>query len=206
MKVELLSITQGGEYQCGARGAICYNSKTDEKSSAKRLKSCLKVGHTSVLRFAHATFGISNLSRKSADQLMRHAFIDKLCESTRYVNKVDVAVVMPSRISKSLLLTEVFNEGVKSAGEIYKRLIDLGAKKEDAAYLLPLGFETGLQLVGNFQAWLDFLTGDSSRLSQRVQEETRLVAIEIYKILNKEAPSVFPETLGEEYGINIGEE
>ena len=204
MRIELLSITPEAEHQCGASAAICYNSKTDKESSAKRLKSCLKVGHTSVLRFAHATFGISNLSRKSADQLMRHAFIDKLCESTRYVNKVDVAVVMPSRIRKSLLLTEVFNEGVKSAGEIYKRLIDLGAKKEDAAYLLPLGFETGLQLVGNFQAWLDFLTGDSSRLSQRVQEETRLIAIEIYKILNEEAPSVFPSSIGEEY--DIGEE
>ena len=206
MKVELLSITQGGEYQCGARGAICYNSKTDEKSSAKRLKSCLKVGHTSVLRFAHATFGISNLSRKSADQLMRHAFIDKLCESTRYVSKVDLKVVMPSRIANDPGLKKTFELGVLNAKTIYKNLISLGAKKEDAAYLLPLGFETGLQLVGNFQAWLDFLTGDSSRLSQRVQEETRLIAIEIYKVLNKEAPSVFPSSIGEEYDIDIGEE
>ena len=205
MKIELLGYVHDGDHHCGVSAAICYDSKTDRESSQKRLKSCMKHNHKAVLRFAFASFRISELSRKSADQLMRHAFISPLCESTRYVSKVELKVIMPAKFEDSPALIAAFDNGVKNAGNTYRELMNLGAKKEDAAYLLPLGFETNLQLAGNFQAWREFLVGDNSRLGRDVQAETRVIAIELFRALHEIAPDTFPVSLGDKYGIDIGE-
>lgn len=70
----------------------------------------------------------------------------------------------------------------------YNQLIEAGIKKEDARFVLPEGTSTELIVVGNFQAWLDFikLRGDT-----HAQWEIRQVAKTINNILAEKAPGLF---------------
>jgi thymidylate synthase (FAD) len=74
--------------------------------------------------------------------------------------------------------------------QVYKDLITEGVKKEDARFILPQGTTTELLVVGNFQAWYDFI---KLRSGKEVQWEIRAVAHEINHQLHKIAPNVFVE-------------
>jgi thymidylate synthase (FAD) len=74
--------------------------------------------------------------------------------------------------------------------QVYKDLITEGVKKEDARFILPQGTTTELLVVGNFQAWYDFI---KLRSGKEAQWEIREVAHEINRQLHGIAPNVFVE-------------
>ena len=61
-------------------------------------------------------------------------------------------------------------------------------KKEDARLILPQCVTTELIVVGNFQAWLDFI---NLRDTKEAQWEIRAVAQEIKAQLSSIAPNIF---------------
>jgi thymidylate synthase (FAD) len=73
---------------------------------------------------------------------------------------------------------------------LYDKLIADGFKKEDARFILPQGTTTELLVVGNFQAWYDFI---KLRSGKEVQWEIRAVAHEINRQLHSIAPNIFVE-------------
>jgi thymidylate synthase (FAD) len=187
MKVTLVQSTPNPEEHIGLLAGICYG-KTGEQSPEqciKRAYHCVTKGHLSTLRFAHATFLIEGISRICSHQFVRSKHLDFLQRSQRYCNEEETNVVIPESISKYDVQDFVYNAQI-----LYENLIKKGVKKEDARFILPQGTTTELLVVGNFQAWYDFI---KLRSGKEVQWEIRAVAHEINRQLHGIAPNIFVE-------------
>ena len=187
MKVTLIQNTPNPEEHIGLLAGICYG-KTGEQSPEqciKRAYHCVTKGHLSTLRFAHATFLIEDISRICSHQFVRSKHLDFLQRSQRYCNEEETNVVIPESISKYDVQDFVYNAQI-----LYENLIKNGVKKEDARFILPQGTTTELLVVGNFQAWYDFI---KLRSGKEVQWEIRAVAHEINRQLHGIAPNIFVE-------------
>ena len=187
MKVTLVQSTPNPEEHIGLLAGICYG-KTGEQSPEqciKRAYHCVTKGHLSTLRFAHATFLVEDISRICSHQFVRSKHLDFLQRSQRYCNEEETNVVIPESISKYGVQDFVYNAQI-----LYENLIKNGVKKEDARFILPQGTTTELLVVGNFQAWYDFI---KLRSGKEVQWEIRAVAHEINRQLHGIAPNIFKE-------------
>ena len=191
MKVTLIQSTPNPEEHIGLLAGICYG-KTGEQSPEqciKRATHCVTKGHLSTLRFAHATFLVEDISRICSHQFVRSKHLDFLQRSQRYCNEGEIESVMPDSITSSKYHIDVW-EIQNHAKWLYDKLIADGFKKEDARFILPQGTTTELLVVGNFQAWYDFI---KLRSGKEVQWEIRAVAHEINRQLHSIAPNIFGE-------------
>ena len=184
MKVELKFITPDAENFIGAMAGICYGSDTENyEKNVKRAAKCAEDSHFATLRFAHAVFHISGVSRICTHQLVRSKHLDYLQRSQRYCNESNAQFVFPG----TELDTKI--SGLyQVAQRVYNDLIAAGVKKEDARFVLPEGTQTELVVVGNFQAWQDFI---KLRADKHAQKEIRTLAKTINNILNQHCPHIF---------------
>ena len=188
MKVELLNITDDALNFIGKCASICYDSDTSSvEKNVKRAVHCANAGHLATLRFAHATFKVSNISRICSHQFVRSKHLDFLQRSQRYCKEEKAQMINPIF---GEMYCEVFEECYKRALENYNWLISHGIKKEDARFVLPQGTTTELIVTGNLQAWMDFI---NLRATKEAQWEIREVAIEINNQLAQKLPELFKE-------------
>jgi len=185
MHVELKFVTPNALAQIGEYAGICYNSNLEEGTCIKRAISCKDKGHLATLRFAHATFHVSGISRTCSHQFVRSKHLEFLQRSQRYCNESETPFVVPT---KDPDLSAVITASYKASLDTYNKLIESGVKKEDARFVLPNGGTTELVVTGNFQAWLDFI---KLRADKHAQWEIRDVAKEINNILSGHAPGLF---------------
>ena len=185
MHVELLDITPNALEKIGQYAGICYNSSMDSNSCVRRAISCKNKGHLATLRFASAVFHVSGISRVCSHQFVRSKHLDFLQRSQRYCSELQSSVVEPKMTQEQE--AEYFT-AILGAQEAYENLIKLGMKKEDARFVLPEATTTELIVVGNFQAWLDFI---ALRADTHAQWEIREVAKTINNKLSEHAPGLF---------------
>lgn len=179
MNVELKFITPNALKQIGEYAGICYNSSLEESACVKRAVSCKDKGHLATLRFAHATFHVSGISRACSHQFVRSKHLDFLQRSQRYCSEKDTNFVIPPAKDWEL----AFDIHNRQCLDLYNKLIREGVKKEDARFVLPEATATELIVTGNFQAWLDFI---KLRADKHAQWEIREVARTINNILAQE--------------------
>ncbi len=178
MKVQLLQVTPNSIEFIGKCAAICYDSSTEPEACVKRASACRDKGHLATLRFAHATFHVSGISRICSHQFVRSKHLDFLQRSQRYCKEEEAEFVYPK--SK---VGHIYEEAYTTSLNLYKELLEVGVKKEDARFVLPEATTTELVVTGNFQAWLDFIR---LRADTHAQWEIRNVAKEINNLLAKE--------------------
>ena len=189
MKVKLLGITPNADEFIGECAAVCYDADTSPEASVKRAVSCKDKGHLATMRFATATFEVSEISRACSHQFVRSKHLDFLQESQRYVdNSSHLEYYTPEAIKQDAKYLEYYDAAMTTAHRLYKYLRAQGVKKEDARYLLPNAVHTKLIVTGNFQAWGDFL---KLRLDPAAQDEIRQVATTIKEILHEQYPKLF---------------
>jgi len=189
MKVTLIDHTADPENIIGKAAAICYDAKTDRESNIKRAMHCKNKGHLSTLRFAYATFNISEISRVCSHQLVRIAIAGILQESQRYVEQTELKFIAPPALFD--MPNDMIRRWSHLLGEselIYKECIEHGMKKEDARYILPQSCTTQINLCLNFQGWKDVI---ANRTTKSAQWEIREVFQEIERQLQSIAPNVF---------------
>ena len=73
MHVELLDYTRDPEDAISRAASLCYDADTTPEANKKRILHLMRVGHLSPLRFAYATFHISEVSRVETHQHVRVA-------------------------------------------------------------------------------------------------------------------------------------
>ena len=181
MKVELLQPEKldGALEHIGRCAGICYNSSLEPNACIKRAVSCKDKGHLATLRFAHATFHVSGISRACSHQFVRSKHLDFLQRSQRYCSEKDTDFIYPTSMENNLDVETLYEHALG----LYQELIKKGVKKEDARFVLPEATTTELIVTGNFQAWLDFI---ELRADKHAQWEIREVARTINNILAKE--------------------
>ena len=200
-KVELLSITPNAEKLIEAAGRTSYLSfdKQGEDTEKRFIRMLIKNGHLSVLEHAYATFRISGVSRAFTHQLVRHRLCSFIQQSQRYVDEGNFNYIEPDSIKENPEAHSIFVDLMDRAKEAYIKLHKLGARKEDARYVLPNATGSQIVMSANFREWRHII---GLRGKPQSQWEIRRAAIEILKILKNHAPTVFGDfEIDEEKGM-----
>lgn len=188
--VKLLAVTLNAEKLIEEAGRTCYLSldRITDDSEKNFIRNSIKRGHLSIIEHATASFRIKGASRAFTHQLVRHRLASFSQQSQRYVNESDFDYIIPPSIAENAEATAMFRGFIETSKKTYADLIKLGMKKEDARFVLPNALESEIVFSANFRE-LRFIF--SLRLKKNAQWEIRRVFIDILKIMQKEAPSVF---------------
>ena len=110
-------------------------------------------GHEPRLTFEIQT-GI-DISREG----LRHRKMSFTERSTRYVLMSNMGVSKPTWVDMNELTEadEVFLDAMRDAEAAYKKLIELGWKKEQARKVLPLATESNIIITGTLSQWKAFI-------------------------------------------------
>lgn len=191
MRVELLAITPNPEKVIEAAGRTCHQSSLRVGPDSEKQfiqQRIVETGHHSVLEHGYATFRVTGVSRSFTHQLVRHRLCAFSQRSQRYVNEKNFAFVEPQSITDKPKAHSLFEKFMAEAKITYRKLQELGVKIEDARFVLPNAVQSEIVISANFRQLRHMLC---VRCDRHAQWEIREVALQMLRILKKEAPSVF---------------
>lgn len=211
MKVNLIAFTPNPEKTVAAAAKLCYSSSSVEETigsitpeaAGSFVKMLAKMGHESPLEHVNFTFGIEGVSRSLLAQITRHRIASYSVQSQRYVRNFDCEYVIPPEIEAIEEAKKEFMDFMTLVQTKYEKLTNLlkekyaceleekSAKKkaiEDARYVLPNACTTKIICTFNARSLLNFF---GHRCCSRAQWEIRRLALEMLKLVKKEAPNIF---------------
>lgn len=177
MKVTVMTATEAPIDTISLAAGTSYQK---DNVSYKRVESCVKHRHTSVLEHATITFKIEGISRSCSHQLVRHRLASFVQESQRYCKydlNIDDWYVIPEAIKQDYKKEQQFRSSVNFAGQTYMNLIAEEVHAEDARYVLPEGTKTALTMTMNAREFFSVL---NLRLSPKAQLEIRELAARMF--------------------------
>lgn len=196
----------GAEKLAEIAGRVCYMSYgKGRKTNAEFVGHIIDVGHGSVLEHGVWSFLFTGVSRSFTHELIRHRHFSYSQLSQRYVDESDSDYVEPDVIASDPALHAVWCESVNAARSGYDRLVaGLEAKFTDVAdktlrrkmarqaarSVLPNATETKIFVTANARALRHFI---ELRGSEHAEVEIRKVAVEVLRIMQKEAPNMFAD-------------
>jgi len=161
-------------------GPLSIEEATREKMESLIEKVFIS-GHESILEHVSFTFGIEGVSRALTHQLVRHRIASFSQQSQRYV-KIEEGVVVPPSIKRSREAMELFQKGIDHAWEIYRGLLEMGIKKEDARFILPNATPSSIVMTMNLR---ELIHTSGLRLCFRAQWEIRMLFTYIKREVKK---------------------
>lgn len=172
-------------------GRTCYKStkKDDIKAKEQFVRGLIKRGHESVIEHECLTFKIIT-DRAIANEIVRHRLSSYSQQSSRYVDLRNLQVILPIGTKEDEIVLEIV-KCLQQCESSYKKLIDMGVKKDIARSVLPLATATELVMTMNFRSLRHFL---KLRLHKSAHENIREIARQIYDIVKDKYP-VFIEDL-----------
>ena len=195
----------GAEVLAEAAGRLCYLSYgKGRKDNREYLANIIESKHGSVLEHAVWNFIIAGVSRSFTHELVRHrAGFGYSQLSQRYVDESTANFVEPDVIAEDERLHTLWLRAIRASHEAYVELVDgLAAKYKDvpdrtqrrklarqaARSVLPNATETMIFVTANARALRHFI---EMRASEWADVEIRKVALELLRIMQREAPSMF---------------
>jgi thymidylate synthase (FAD) len=196
----------GGEALAEMAGRVCYMSYgKGRKTNREFIQHIVEVGHGSVLEHAVWSFVITGVSRSFTHELIRHRHFSYSQLSQRYVNESESAFIEPDVIAEDPDLHAVWTSAVEATREAYDKLVEGLQKRyahvpeatlrrklarQAARSVLPNATETKIFVTGNARALRHFI---ELRGSEHADVEIRKVALEMLRLLQAEAPSLFAD-------------
>jgi len=208
LPVHWLGESTDGEKLSEFAGRLCYMSQKNPAGRPTReyLENIKKQGHGSVLEHANYSLLLEGVSRSLTHELVRHRAGFAYSQlSQRYVDESEANFVMPPAIIGDEVLEASWNEQMDAAQKSYVALVEslmqryawVGDKihrrkmaREAARGVLPNSTETKIVVTGNARAWRTML---ELRSSEGAELEIRRCAVEIVRILQREAPGFFSD-------------
>ncbi len=195
----------GAERLVEAAGRLCYMSYgKGRKTNADYIGHILQVGHGSVLEHAVWSFVVTGVSRSFTHELVRHrAGFGYSQLSQRYVDESDTDFVEPPVIAANPALHALWTDAIAKAQAAYVQLVDGLAEayadvpdrtlrrkmaRQAARSVLPNATETKIFITANARALRHFI---ELRCNEHAETEIRVVAEQILRILQAEAPNLF---------------
>ncbi len=218
--VTLIAHTPEPEKVVAAAAKLCYSKVgvteisrglTKEKTESF-VKMLADMGHESPVEHVSFTFGIEGVSRALLAQITRHRLASYSVQSQRYVSLDNFQYITPPEIAAIPEAEEVFLEAMEADRVYYEKLkgiltarhkeqmmadgmeekaAEKAAEKkanEDARFVLPNACDTKMVVTMNVRSLYNFFR---HRLCNRAQWEIRDLAEQMYKLVYKEAPSLF---------------
>ncbi len=197
----------GGEQLAEAGGRLCYLSfGKGRKSNADYLGNIIAQKHGSVLEHAVWNFIIAGVSRSFTHELVRHRAGFAYSQlSQRYVDESIASYIEPDIIADDETLHDVWLRAVEVSHQAYLTLVAglmeklAGMKdkthrrklaRQAARSVLPNATETMIFVTANARALRHFI---EMRGSEWAEVEIRKVALDILRIMQREAPNLFSD-------------
>lgn len=164
MRVDLIACTPDFLKMIWCAARTCYSWLTPQdlwESSPPReemlrvAERVIKSGHLSVVEHCTMTFAVSGISRACLAQYTRHRIgVSFSVQSQRHVDAAmaGFAHVTPPLVARHPEARGVLEEHLERSAEAYRRLIDLGVRKEDARFALPQAAATNLVTTLNLRS------------------------------------------------------
>jgi len=208
LPVHWLGESTDGERLSEFAGRLCYMSQKNPAGRPTReyLENIKKQGHGSVLEHANYSLLLEGVSRSLTHELVRHRAGFAYSQlSQRYVDESEANFVMPPAIIGDELLEASWKGQMDAAQKSYVALVEslmeryawVGDKvhrrkmaREAARGVLPNSTETKIVVTANARAWRTML---ELRSSEGAELEIRRCAVEIVRILQREAPGFFSD-------------
>jgi len=144
-------------------GRICYKSEhlIDDDSAEKFVSRILKSGHESVIEHEKITAHVV-CDRGVTHEIVRHRIASYSQESTRYCNyskdKFDgeITFIRPFFWEEDSDQYKLWLETMGQIESAYMKMIELGAKPEQARSILPNSLKTEIIMTMNIREWRHF--------------------------------------------------
>ncbi|MBL8799794.1 MAG: FAD-dependent thymidylate synthase [Planctomycetia bacterium] len=197
-----------GEKLSEVAGRVCYMSFARPRPGGNKayLEHILEVGHGSVLEHATWNFIFTGISRSLTHELVRHrAGFGYSQLSQRYVDESIAEYVEPDVIADDPATHALWLEAVGRCHQAYVQLVEklLDKFKDEpdrtlrrkmarqaARSVLPNATETKIFVTANSRALRHFI---ELRGSRHAETEIRKLAVQVLRIMQKEAPNLFSD-------------
>jgi thymidylate synthase (FAD) len=197
-----------GERLVETAGRVCYMSFARPRPGGNKayLDHILEVGHGSVLEHAVWNFIFAGVSRTLTHELIRHRAGWAYSQlSQRYVDESVAEYVEPDCIAADPELHRLWLDAVAQSHQAYmkltERLLETFQSEPDrtlrrklarqaARSVLPNATETKIFISANARALRHFI---ELRGSRHAEVEIRKLAIQVLRIMQREAPNLFAD-------------
>lgn len=142
----------------------CYKSEGNisNGTASKLIKKVIERGHESVLE--HSSISIRFIcDRGVSHELVRHRLASFSQESTRYVRYSgdnegnELTFIRPCFFPEGSQAYEIWLDSITSSEENYMKLLDSGAKPEQARSVLCHSLKTEIVVTANIREWRHIL-------------------------------------------------
>lgn len=184
-------------------GRTCYKSedKITENSCEKFVAGIIKRGHESVLEHEKITVRII-CDRGVSHEIVRHRIASYSQESTRYCNYTgdkfgnELTFIEPcfwnSECEQDIKNKELWKESMSFIENQYNKMIELGAKPEEARAILPNSLKTEIVVTMNLREWRHFF---SLRTAPSAHPQIREISNMILNDLKSKLPVIFEDLI-----------
>jgi len=188
VEVELLAYTRDG-VELVARGAR-VSGVPAEMSDAEIVRMIVENDYTSAIEHISFTFDIRELSIAASREFLEHRIASHTGRSTRYKEEGGFSYYTPPEIKGSAEALEVYEKAMEAADQAYKKLREMGVKRESRRYVLPMALHCRYLWTVNARALINFL---GLRLCVRASPEMRELARKVHRIVKDIYPEIFDD-------------
>jgi len=176
-------------------GRTCYRSQNriTEESCKVFVKNLIAKGHETVLEHEKITFKVI-CDRGVSHELVRHRLASYSQASTRYINykNDDMMFIDPCFWSEDDYKKAIWVNHMRQCEQTYKKLIESGAKPEEARSILPNSLQTEVVVTMNFRELRHFL---KLRCANTAHPQMREIALELLNKIRKVVPVIFDDII-----------
>ena len=177
-------------------GRVCYKSEDKIKADSAEgfIRGIIKRGHESVIEHESISVKVT-CDRGVTHEIVRHRIASYSQESTRYCNYtsdkfsnqiscIDIATGFHYDLNNEAdrKKWQIWNEAMEDAEKHYFRLIEAGAKPDEARSVLPNSLKTEIVMTMNMREWRHFIRLRGSRAAHpQIAEITAQIREEFIK-------------------------
>lgn len=176
-------------------GRVCYKSedRITDSSAAEFLSRIVGSGHESVIEHSRLTVKFI-CDRGVSHEIVRHRIASYSQESTRYCNYMkdkfgsELSFIRPYFWNDDPEKYRIWEEAMQHIENSYNKLIECGAKPEQARSILPNSLKTEIVVTMNLRGWRNFFR---LRTSGRAHPQIREIAVPLLRELAEKMPVFF---------------
>jgi len=178
-------------------GRICYKSedRIAPGSAPDFISRIIKSGHHSVIEHVSITVRLVS-DRGVTHELVRHRLASYSQESTRYANYIsdrfgkEITVIKPPFWPEDSPAYRQWCEAMKTAETHYIRLIEMGAKPQEARSVLPNSLKTEIVMTCNIREWRHVFT---LRCTPQAHPQIRQLMLPLLEEFHEKIPVLFDD-------------
>jgi thymidylate synthase (FAD) len=179
------------------KGRVCYKSedRITEDSARVFIGNILKSGHESVIEHEKISVRII-CDRGVSHEIVRHRIASYSQESTRYCNYNkdkfgnELTFIKPLFWEEDSEQYKLWEEAMKMIENTYMKLIETGAKPQEARSILPNSLKTEIVVTMNLREWRHFF---KLRTSEKAHPQMREIACPMLDEFKRLVPVVFDD-------------